>query len=284
MTTTGRASEPAAASIAVRPQLLAPFGPVTVVAAFDSAIYLADGEARLTAVLTRDAARVPVGCVLAADSRTRPLSGVRQGDRAWIGDGRIELPGLGLRVGRWWDPTPRLAGGPAWNAGVTATRWRDELAIADRAGLAGVAALTTLHSGLSGGDLDLALAAARGLLGLGPGLTPSGDDVLAGALCAVVLLEHPDAAAFAAALVRAAEDRTTWLSAALLREAAAGRPSAELGAALTVLVGGGDPAAALSRLLAVGHTSGAAMTLGLMLGIDAVVVRTRRQEAGGARR
>jgi hypothetical protein len=106
-----------------------------------------------------------------------------------------------------------------------------------------------------------------GLLGRGPGLTPAGDDLLAGLLLGLAgspELRDP----LAAAVARHAAARTTWLSAELLRHAAAGYGVPAAVAVADAMAGHG-PADALTRalpaLLAVGHTSGAALARGLLL-------------------
>lgn len=96
---------------------------------------------------------------------------------------------------------------------------------------------------------DLGRAAA--LIGLGPGLTPSGDDLVGGYLVA-----RPDPALSAWAL-ECARTRTSRISAAHLQAAAAGEGAAALHDAL----GGGR----LEPLLALGHSSGWDMLAGAML-------------------
>ncbi len=103
------------------------------------------------------------------------------------------------------------------------------------------------------------LEAATELLGLGPGLTPSGDDFLGGLLIALRLLDYDDLAArLWTGLEAAAARRSVELSVAHLRAAAAGRGGAALHAALNALVTGraGDLPAVLERIEAIGHTSG----------------------------
>ena len=99
---------------------------------------------------------------------------------------------------------------------------------------------------------------AERLLGRGPGLTPSGDDVLIGfiAMCAHAHREWglPDPAPLAAALAAIAPARTTAVSAALLSEAAHGRFAPVVGAVCRA--GPADLPAALARLAVVGATSG----------------------------
>ena len=96
------------------------------------------------------------------------------------------------------------------------------------------------------------------LIGLGPGLTPSGDDVFCGVLIALDLLERDRAAAALWSwLLPQLEQRTSALSAAHLRAAAMGQGHAALHAVLECL---GDDATAsdeaLRALGQVGHSSG----------------------------
>jgi Protein of unknown function (DUF2877) len=61
-----------------------------------------------------------------------------------------------------------------------------------------------------------------------------------------------------------AEGATTALSAQLLRHAARGECVAQVAAVVAVLVGRPAPSDAVDQLLAVGHTSGAALAVGLL--------------------
>jgi hypothetical protein len=98
------------------------------------------------------------------------------------------------------------------------------------------------------------MADPTALVGLGPGLTPAGDDLLAGTL---VTLRALDLRAAAASVIdRMDTTRTTPISAALLVEAAQGRAARPLLGLLRSLTGSGEVDAALDGLLAVGATSG----------------------------
>ncbi len=102
------------------------------------------------------------------------------------------------------------------------------------------------------------------LVGSGPGLTPSGDDVLAGSLVAACATSDPRlqrwrAETRAALRVR----RTTAVSRALLQHAMDGYATPEL-AAFVIGVCAGDTGSATTALLAVGHTSGAALAAGAL--------------------
>ena len=123
--------------------------------------------------------------------------------------------------------------------------------------------------------------AACGLLGLGPGLTPSGDDVLAGFISVMVLLSsrlsvdeqsYEDVALWIAAL---APSRTTQLSATLLHYAAHGEVAESLGDVLIALASPVEAAEAVMQaargLLQFGATSGGDTLLGVLLGLKMVL-------------
>jgi hypothetical protein len=116
-----------------------------------------------------------------------------------------------------------------------------------------------------GGDAARLREAAAGLAGLGAGLTPAGDDFLAGAMLRA-WLAHPSPAAWCHTVAGMAAPRTTTLAAALLRAAARG----ECAAAWHVLLGTlaqGDVKrleAAVHAVLAHGATSGADMLAGFL--------------------
>ena len=136
--------------------------------------------------------------------------------------------------------------------------------------------LAALRGAVRRADLEAALRTATRLIGLGPGLTPAGDDVMAGTIAGLVLLGHPAAERFAVGVCSLTAGRTTELSAALLRHAAAGRVSAEYAAVLRGLVGERPLLPAVDRLLATGASSGRALALGLCTAID-LVERTMRR-------
>lgn len=248
---------PAAAPLPARDLLAGPPRTGRVVGVHPSGVYVVTDPAgpRVVAVETADALGLPCALRLGLDRRDRPFAGVSAGDPARVGEHRVEVGPLTVRVARWWAPPvvrPPTGGPPRW---------------ADLAGLLRDVPPPVELDDRRGGD-------ARGLLGDGPGLTPAGDDVLAGWLLAV----HHDAAARDQLLpvVAAAPRSTTALSAALLEEAAAGRGVPAALALADALAGHGEPrevGAALDRLLRVGHTSGAALAHGLLHGARLVTSR-----------
>ena len=133
------------------------------------------------------------------------------------------------------------------------------------------ASLATFLAARRAADMPAATAALIELIGLGPGLTPSGDDVVAGILAALVWTQPPhlDITALVAAIRAAAAQRTNRISARLLWHAGAGTlyaPALALGAALLA----GTPtavAAPAQQLFALGHTSGRDLAVGLLAGL-----------------
>lgn len=119
-------------------------------------------------------------------------------------------------------------------------------------------------------DDPLAFAdAAQTLLGLGSGLTPSGDDYVGGALFALHAI-HPRQRAWqaaAAGICRLAASRTHAISAALLADLASGDSFAALHEMVAAAAAGLAPAtlaASVHGLTAIGHSSGWDMLTGLL--------------------
>ena len=121
-------------------------------------------------------------------------------------------------------------------------------------------------------------AAAR-LAGLGPGLTPSGDDYLAGFAAAWVLAaaalgrEGPAGAAVQDALVRGAAPGASPLGRAWIAHAARGEVAEPLARFLTALLGGPPEALAGSTrgVLGLGASSGTDWMVGALSGVDALL-------------
>ncbi|SDH35606.1 Protein of unknown function [Sinosporangium album] len=269
-----------AASTALRPVLESPRTPARVLAAFSAGIYLeirTEIEPRVVAVVHGEAVRLPNAIVLSG-----ALPPAEVGDDAAVGAGSIRLGRAGLSAGRWWNPAPPL--GPADPAllALAARATADVLGrAARRPGLDGNGAVAMLADGCASESLVDVVTAAERLVGLGPGLTPSGDDILAGVL---VALRHLGTSAgvpravrladwLAAAVTYDARTRTTPISATLLHCAARGEAAPEVTAALRGMAGRHPLEPALQGLLSLGHTSGADLARGLHIGLDAVVAR-----------
>jgi len=133
--------------------------------------------------------------------------------------------------------------------------------------------LADLSSGLRQADRSQVARGARTLAGLGPGLTPSGDDVLVGCLLALTALPDVDGASAREAIAVSARHRTTQISTAYLDAAARGEASEawhRLAAAMSTsdavrVVG------AAREVLVVGETSGSDMLGGFVLASRALL-------------
>ena len=181
-------------------------------------------------------ADVPVLCVCLPAAVRLPnalLAGVLPTGRVTAGEGAVAGADTVWRVRRWWTP-PRPHG----------------LTAPASVSLPGVAVPRQIR------PMDL--------VGSGPGLTPSGDDVLAGALVAAHATADPRLASWQAATRHAVRARgTTAVSRGLLRHALDGWATTEVADFVTGVCSGavGDSA---DRLLALGHSSGAALASGVL--------------------
>jgi hypothetical protein len=111
----------------------------------------------------------------------------------------------------------------------------------------------------------------RNLVGLGPGLTPSGDDVLIGALALLdALAERHAHASLAHALRQTPAGLTSPLSHCFLRTAAAGHVGEHLHAAVASLVSG-DADGAVAAVRNIGHSSGWDMMAGAVTALTASI-------------
>ena len=121
-------------------------------------------------------------------------------------------------------------------------------------------------------DAQAAYAASRALLGLGTGLTPSGDDLCGAALFGKRLVSRDSRwHAVGDRLTADARSATHAISAALFADLAAGASFESLHALADALVAGDDAAAidAARALVVLGHSSGWDMLTGFVIGIAA---------------
>jgi hypothetical protein len=201
-------------------------------------------------VITPDAA--PGALSTALDSLTHVIAG--RGDSAGLG-----------------PLAPRVA--ELLVAGV-GSHTRSILESSDRLLRVAGQAVAKLGRAWYSGDSAGASSAALRLLGLGPGLTPSGDDLLMGLLAVCRWTEAKSESAalagppLAKAVLSQAPSVTTRLSARLLAHAAEGllyEPAMSLAACLfSARLDRIEPAA--SRLFLIGHSSGIDMAVGLLVG------------------
>jgi hypothetical protein len=127
-----------------------------------------------------------------------------------------------------------------------------------------------LEAAYQGDDPEAVGRASRALLGLGGGLTPSGDDLVGGALFGRLLVAD-DARPWRALGDRLAAEATRAshaISAALLADLAAGASFAPLHELADALAAGDDGAAraAAGALAGLGHSSGWDMLVGVLIG------------------
>jgi hypothetical protein len=225
---------PVAAPTRVRQRLLeATDGPRRVVHASATAIYV-DLDGWCLGVVSATATRVP--CALWS---TLPDLGAYADRPVAVRDGALIVGGDELRITRLADPRATTVG----------RHGRASASMPPGFDLPADGRLTTAH-------LDR-------LLGRGPGLTPLGDDVLAGWFAARAALGEPDASLAGAVGRRLGV--TTLLSATLIDCAIRGEVLPQLGAWLA------DPSPATrDALLAVGATSGAGLLAGASLALTFV--------------
>jgi hypothetical protein len=112
-------------------------------------------------------------------------------------------------------------------------------------------------------------APARALSGLGPGLTPAGDDLLVGLALGLRASLGGLPSVFETVLKDAVSGRTTDLAIARVRHAAAGHPDERTHTLLAALLMDASPSAlpaAARTALEYGHSSGADTLVGLLAG------------------
>jgi len=229
-------------------------------------------------VVTHDGVRLPNAVVVPLRRNARPFS--RVNGKVTVGGGGIVLGGLRVQAVRYWNPRPLLPAADPLTLGGRLARLRETLAASTAR--PGLPVPHQLADACGKASLAAAACAADQLVGLGPGLTPSGDDLLAGTLAALRLLGGDPAftTALADHVSAVGDRRTTALSATLLRLAGQGNVAAEVGQVIKALNGRGSLDEAASRLYAIGHSSGADLAQGLLIGGTAVLGHLLRGAAG----
>lgn len=185
-------------------------------------------------------------------------------------------PGASFDMGRiswdevaFWEP-------PAFPSvfSAEAVAWAEDKLASAKPKLAAFDALAWEHlERVVASESDLGESASE-LIGLGPGLTPAGDDYVAG--FALGRYARGDEATLGRLANAVGAGRTTEVSTVMLTEALRGRANAPLCALVEVLALStaenlGNPSAetgpvedALQQVLEIGHTSGYAMASGLL--------------------
>jgi Protein of unknown function (DUF2877) len=247
----------AAGPARVRDLIGGPVGPVAVLGRFATALYLRLTDAEVIALLSLDAVRLPIGLILPTSSHEFPLTYLS--GPAVVGSGAVQIGNWSCRVSRLVSLRVSTTLTPDRHA-CEHLRHRlarcqsgvPELRLPD--------ALDDAHSPEMAADL------VRRLLGVGPGLTPAGDDVLAGLLIGLRSFGQR-AEPLRLAVLAGLAAGTTDLSAALLRCATRGESIPQVKKLLRAMSGTawqGRLDHAIDDLVRVGHTSGTSLATGVL--------------------
>lgn len=275
----------------------------TVHSVFHKAANIALDDTML-ALLSDELPRMPNSVRLAAVVADELLWSLKPGMKVQVGSGRLFIPDLDFILHLpelpAWEPRPELMA-YRWSRAIVShhvhllahflvDRSRQD-GLAQSAGplllgqpacetpllrmampMLRMLSLATWRQNIEGVD-----AATRGLAGLGPGLTPSGDDALGGFAAVMALLSSrlsADAAPrehIATIIASAAKSRTTVLSATLLAHAACGEVAEQLGKLLLTLTLHTEESEMVllqaDRVLDFGANSGGDTLLGILLGL-----------------
>jgi len=260
---------------------------------FAQAVNFAASRTRLYSLVAEELDDAP-GTVRVRVSQDRPLDnlGIRPGDAVISTAGGLScgsVPVLAANV-RPWSPTlPPFPSTPAGRRRLAASLdiFINAIVAYGREGglkafISGdartliekrlVERAAAVVSAFVAGSPDEALTTGKGLIGLGTGLTPSGDDFLAGMMVIINMPAGPfdrQHRKVAAALAAGAETGT--VSRAMLRHAARGRTRAGVVALLEAMTDRPphDVAAAARKVLCSGATSGTDLAAGIAAGLSA---------------
>jgi hypothetical protein len=274
MTRSTPASAPCAASWLLRKSMTGPVRDYVVVATSPYAVYARAVDQAETPQLQDvlaigDASALPIPFMTKLPTGLAwPIPALRTGAVIRCGDGAVVVGDATLTPRRWWQPPHVRPGRPPLAGTVAAV----ETLLAGRT-LDDGDVLRAAAAGLSGGSPSV--ANVRALLGRGAGLTPSGDDVICGVLLGLVAFGGPAPTRVEAsrAAVEMSAERTTAVSAALIRCAAEGYALPAV-VELVMAVQADDVAALPARcaaVFAIGHESGTALVVGLAAAARAVL-------------
>jgi hypothetical protein len=275
-----------------------------VIAVHPHSVYATDEDDEIYAIVHQPLGNGPLNLVISADP-AQVFNGLALGTSLASNGARLgigELITIGLEAAAIWDPKAyaALAADPeALDRGLaelcremshhspaeSLARLLPYLEEEDLpAPLERVAHFPRSHALIGGLAESLAQRDRRrlkvvtsSLAGLGPGLTPAGDDFIAGVLLALALIrqQRGDAALneIATLLVETAAPRTHEISSAYLRAAYDGQVGERWHPLLAALSAGDGTqiAAAAVPVLATGETSGADMLTGFVVGIGALL-------------
>ncbi|HEY7349627.1 MAG TPA: DUF2877 domain-containing protein [Ktedonobacterales bacterium] len=312
-------------STAIQPLLDIPTTRGSIQSVFPRAANLLFGG-RLLTLHARETPCAPNGLVLPLRAGQGPLADLQTGMAVIIERGAIHIPTPSLRLSTQnsqpWNPHPSLEPATCPPARLKRNLAHLTTLVAEKAPGDGLAALVDLPvPAAARASLPDAAAAADGsfllhtarpaterllegairqqiqlvrqsastLIGLGPGLTPSGDDLLIGFMAATILLSEPLALSsefyqrLHAELLTIARGRTNKLSITWMEYAQKGEVAEHLGRLFQALVS--DDLQLLEEgamaVLQSGATSGADLLTGMILGSRCLLEQRRLQQARG---
>ena len=247
--------------------------PLRVLSVHRRALNLLDDAGNIIAVVTPEVGNGPFHIVLthslAFDFAAPGQDGFWQGTSLTLADHRIEWARA-----RFWNPglTPVFISQPALaalrdcmqEASAFQDRWKG---IDKRTMLRMQSGVESIVRGLKDGERETLRRGVSRLIGLGPGLTPAGDDVLLGMLARLWLDAAQPAATGLGQCARDAAAMTTRISRAWLQHAARGQFDARWHALQAALLIADDTAIcdAAHRILNVGASSGPQAMAGFLL-------------------
>jgi Protein of unknown function (DUF2877) len=262
------AREAATGPARVRHLISGPVQPADVLGRFATALYLRLAGGEVIALLSSDAVRLPIGLILPTSSRDFPLTHLY--GQVTVGSGAVQIGSWSCRVSQLVSLHAPAALSPDPHACEHLWRRLAHCQSADPDRRPPDVLPDDAHFPETA---DL----VRRLLGVGPGLTPAGDDVLAGLLVGLRSFGQK-AEPLRLAVLAGLAAGTTDLSAALLRCAARGESIPQVNKLLRTMSKNAWPGRlddAMDDLVRVGHTSGTALATGV-LGAATMALGDRR--------
>jgi hypothetical protein len=288
----------------VREQLVDPPFVGRVLAGFARGCMVASSDGRVVSIVSPELGDGPLNLVLSTPGFS--FHGIPKGGRAWVEDGRLCTDGLEVATSEAaiWEPRPnwsRLRAHRAFIVDTLPLLRSSALACAPDGSLLTLitdgepqpeqaSTVSPVLQAARRATLSLRLAlkvqpgklgsATGQLAGLGSGLTPAGDDFLAGVMLRT-WLEHSTPEPLCRHILEAAAPHTSILSTAFLCAASRGECSAAWHQLLNALASGHAQSIrqAARKALSYGHTSGAD-TLAGFLWLDSVPVWNERPLIG----
>ncbi len=137
-------------------------------------------------------------------------------------------------------------------------------------GRAAARSLAEVVDALGDRSSERAVSAANPLIGLGPGATPSGDDLLVGFAAGLAVTDHPLARPFGAGVANDAQGLTTSVAESYLAHAGRLEFAERVHAAALAILSAPEAGVrtAVTDALAWGASSGADLLVGLLVGIQ----------------